>query len=69
MNRSQPYDAHGLLIPTDFVPLPRPSGTTRACLDVARWQDGTPAGGPGWVTQVPDMDTTCFQVPQLPYQP
>ncbi|MDH6142845.1 ABC-type branched-subunit amino acid transport system substrate-binding protein [Kitasatospora sp. GP30] len=69
MNRAQPYDAHGLLIPTDFVRRPRPSGPTRACLDVARWQDGTPAGGPGWVTQVPDMDTNCFEVPQLPYQP
>lgn len=69
LNRAQPYDAHGLLIPADFVRLPRPSGLTRACLDVARWQDNTPAGGPGWVTQVPDMDTNCFDVPQLPYQP
>ncbi|WSL75519.1 ABC transporter substrate-binding protein [Kitasatospora sp. NBC_01266] len=69
MNRAQPYDAHGLLIPADFTPEPRPSGPTRACLDVARWQDSTPAGGPGWVTQVPDMDTNCFEVPQLPYRP
>ncbi|WP_425556136.1 ABC transporter substrate-binding protein [Kitasatospora nipponensis] len=69
MNRARPYDAHGLLLPADFVREPRPSGPTRACLNVARWQDDTPAGGPGWVTQVPDMDTNCFDVPQLPYQP
>ncbi|WP_083974629.1 ABC transporter substrate-binding protein [Kitasatospora mediocidica] len=69
MNRTQPYDAHGLLIPADFVREPRPSGPVRACLNVARWQDVTPAGGPGWVTQVPDMDTNCFDVPQLPYRP
>ncbi|WP_145910813.1 ABC transporter substrate-binding protein [Kitasatospora viridis] len=70
MNRPQTYDAHGLLIPTDFTPEPRPSGLTRACLNAARWQDTTPGGGPGtWVTQVPDMDTNCFDVPQLAYQP
>ncbi|MGF1429605.1 ABC transporter substrate-binding protein [Kitasatospora sp. LaBMicrA B282] len=69
MNRTQPYDAHGLLIPTGFTPEPRPSGLTHACLDVARWQQSTPAGRPGWVTQVPDMNTNCFDVPQLPYQP
>ncbi|WP_051969307.1 ABC transporter substrate-binding protein [Kitasatospora azatica] len=69
MNRAEPYDAHGLLIPTSFTPKPRPSGLTRACLNVARWQETTPSGGPGWVTQTPDMDTNCFDVPQLPYQP
>lgn len=69
MNRAQPYDAHGLLLPASFTRAPRPSGLTHACLDAARWQDSTPGGGPGWVTQVADMDTTCFDVPQLPYQP
>jgi ABC-type branched-subunit amino acid transport system substrate-binding protein len=63
MLRPQPYDAHGLLIPTDFVVKPPPTGLQRACLNVARWQGG------GWVTQVPDMDTDCFEVPALPYRP
>jgi hypothetical protein len=69
MNRQQPYDAHGLLIPASFIPSPRPTGLTNACLDVARWQDSAFGGKGGWVTQVPDMNTTCFDVPQLPYQP
>jgi hypothetical protein len=30
---------------------------------VARWQDGK-----GWVPQG-DMNSTCFEVPQLPYRP
>jgi ABC-type branched-subunit amino acid transport system substrate-binding protein len=63
MRRPQLYDAHQLLIPTDFVPLPPPTGPQHACLNVARWQNG------GWVTQVPDMDTNCFEVPALPYRP
>jgi len=63
MQRPQLYDAHQLLIPTDFVPLPPPTGPQHACLNVARWQNG------GWVTQVPDMDTNCFEVPALPYRP
>ena len=63
MQRTQPYDAHGLLIPTDFVPRPAPTGLQHACLDVARWQGG------GWVTQVSDMDTNCFLVPALPFRP
>ncbi|MFI6444071.1 ABC transporter substrate-binding protein [Kitasatospora sp. NPDC050543] len=69
MNRGQPYDAHGLLLPADFVPTPPPSGDTRACLDAARWQDGAYGGRGGWVTQVENMDTTCFDVPQVPYRP
>ncbi|MEZ0089045.1 ABC transporter substrate-binding protein [Streptacidiphilus sp. EB129] len=63
MQRPQPYDAHGLLIPADFVPTPPPTGPQHACLDVARWQNG------GWVTQVPDMNTNCFEVPALPFRP
>ncbi|GAA2752666.1 ABC transporter substrate-binding protein [Kitasatospora cinereorecta] len=69
MNRPEPYDAHGLLIPASFTPQPRPTGPTRACLNAARWQDTAFDNRGGWVTEVPDMDTTCFDVPQLPYQP
>ncbi len=64
LQRPQPYQAHGLLVPTSFVPQAKPpTGLQRACLDVARWQQG------GWVTQVADMDTDCFEVPALPYRP
>ncbi|MEV4555483.1 ABC transporter substrate-binding protein [Kitasatospora sp. NPDC049285] len=69
MDRAEPYDAHGLLIPASFAPAPRPTGATRACLNAARWQDSAAGGRGGWVTQVPDMDDNCFEVPQLPYQP
>ncbi|MBF9071134.1 ABC transporter substrate-binding protein [Streptacidiphilus fuscans] len=70
MQRPQPYDAHGLLIPASFVPSPHPpTGLTKACLNVARWEDSADGGQGGWVTQVPDMNTTCFQVPSLPYKP
>lgn len=69
MNRAQPYDAHGLLLPASFTPAPRPNGPTRACLNAARWQDTAFSGHGGWTTQVPDMTTTCFEVPQLPYRP
>ncbi|WP_345700009.1 ABC transporter substrate-binding protein [Kitasatospora terrestris] len=69
MDRPQPYDAHGLIVPASFTPEPRPTGPTRACLNAARWQDAAFDGRGGWLTQVPDMTTTCFDVPQLPYQP
>ena len=69
MNRPQPYDAHNLILPASFVPTPPPTGTTRACLNAARWQDAAQGGKGGWVTQVPDMDANCFDVPQLPYTP
>ncbi|MFF2354396.1 ABC transporter substrate-binding protein [Kitasatospora sp. NPDC058115] len=69
MNRPEPYDAHGLLLPASFVPQPPPSGPTRACLNAARWQDSAQGGRGGWVTQVESMTTTCFDVPQLPYTP
>lgn len=68
MNRPQPYDAHGLLIPTNFVPVP-PTPTQRGCLNVARWQDSANGGKGGWVTQVPDMNTTCFTGPTISYTP
>lgn len=69
MNRTEPYNAHNLILPASFVPTPPPTGDTRACLNAARWQDSAQGGRGGWVTQVPDMDTNCFDVPQLPYTP
>jgi branched-chain amino acid transport system substrate-binding protein len=68
MNRPQLYDAHGLLIPANFVPVP-PTATERGCLDVARWQDSANGGKGGWVTQVPDMNTNCFTGPVISYAP
>jgi branched-chain amino acid transport system substrate-binding protein len=64
MNRTEPYDGHGLLIPTSFV-VARPGATTRACLNVARWQDSANGGHGGWVTQTPDMNANCFTVPVI----
>ncbi|MER5944030.1 ABC transporter substrate-binding protein [Streptomyces sp. NPDC001928] len=63
MNRSQGYTADGLLIPVRFERLPEPPKSRRTCLSVARWEDGR-----GWVSQG-DMNDTCFEVPQLSYQP
>jgi hypothetical protein len=69
MNRAEPYNAHNLILPASFIATPPPTGLTRACLNAARWQDSAQGGKGGWVTQVPDMDTNCFDVPQLPYTP
>ncbi|MER6958815.1 MULTISPECIES: ABC transporter substrate-binding protein [unclassified Streptomyces] len=63
MNRSQGYDAGGLLLPVQFERLAEPPKSRRTCLSVARWQDGK-----GWVTQS-EMTDTCFDVPQLAYTP
>ncbi|MFJ4789373.1 ABC transporter substrate-binding protein [Streptomyces sp. NPDC088794] len=63
MNRSEHYTAGGLLVPVSFERLAEPPRTRRTCLSVARWQDGE-----GWVAQG-DMNSTCFEVPQLPYSP
>ncbi|WP_200305978.1 ABC transporter substrate-binding protein [Streptomyces adelaidensis] len=63
MNRDEPYDAGGLLVPVRFERLAEPPKTRRSCVSVARWQDGK-----GWVSQG-DMNATCFDVPQLPYRP
>ena len=68
MQRPTPYDGHGLLIPRDFV-VQRPGPTIRNCLNVARWQDSANGGRGGWVTQVKDMDTECFTVPNISYSP
>nr|WBO77068.1 ABC transporter substrate-binding protein [Streptomyces sp. SBE_14.2] len=63
MSRSQGFTADGLLLPVHFEHLAEPPKTRRACLSVARWQDGR-----GWVSQG-EMDKNCFEVPQLPYKP
>ena len=69
MNRPQPYDAHGLLIPADFV-VAKPGPTERGCINVARWHDSPTGGkGGGWITQVPDMNTNCFTGPAISYTP
>jgi ABC-type branched-subunit amino acid transport system substrate-binding protein len=62
VNRSQGYTADGLLLPVTFERLADPPTSRRTCLSVARWEDGQ-----GWVSQG-DMDSTCFDVPQLPYR-
>ncbi|MGW0842957.1 ABC transporter substrate-binding protein [Streptomyces sp. NPDC002787] len=63
MNRDEPYSADGLLLPVRFERLAEPPRTRRSCVSVARWQDEK-----GWVSQG-DMNTNCFDVPQLPYRP
>lgn len=68
MARPQPYDAGGLLLPRSFVPHSGPETTERNCLNVVRWQDS--AGGKGgWVDQVADMTSNCFQVRVIRYSP
>jgi branched-chain amino acid transport system substrate-binding protein len=68
MNSGQPYDAHGIITPAVFR-VRAPAGTTHACFNVARWQDSANGGKGGWVTQVPDMDKNCYDVPQVAYSP
>jgi ABC-type branched-subunit amino acid transport system substrate-binding protein len=63
MNRGAPYTADGLLIPVSSERLPTPPKTRRTCVSVARWEDGR-----GWVSQG-DMNSDCFDVPQLSYEP
>ncbi|WP_406167115.1 ABC transporter substrate-binding protein [Streptomyces sp. NBC_00996] len=63
MNRGVPYTAGGLLLPVSYERLTEPPKTRRTCLSVARWGDDK-----GWVSQG-DMNTTCFDVPQLSYRP
>ncbi|MGY0022945.1 ABC transporter substrate-binding protein [Streptomyces sp. cg35] len=64
MTRGTPYTADGLLLPVTYRTLAEPPATRRTCLSVARWRDSR-----GWVTQNGDMSRTCFDVPQLSYQP
>ncbi|WP_030867002.1 ABC transporter substrate-binding protein [Streptomyces sp. NRRL S-37] len=63
VNRARDYTAGGLLLPVSFARSPEPPATSRTCLSVARWRDGE-----GWVSQG-DMNRTCFEVPQLAYEP
>ncbi|MFD9906242.1 ABC transporter substrate-binding protein [Streptomyces sp. NPDC059063] len=63
MSRGKPYDAGGLLLPVTYERRAEPPASRRTCLSVARWKDDE-----GWVTQG-EMDRTCFDVPQLSYQP
>ncbi|MFJ3105773.1 ABC transporter substrate-binding protein [Streptomyces sp. NPDC086835] len=64
LNRPEPYTARGLLLPVSYRALDEPPASRRACLSVARWQDGR-----GWVTQGGDMNRNCYDVPQIPYRP
>jgi branched-chain amino acid transport system substrate-binding protein len=68
LNRPEPYDGHGLLVPRDFIVEPTPAPTQHNCLNVAQWQDDANGGTGGWVTRVPDMTTNCFDVPAVPYK-
>ncbi|GGS01188.1 hypothetical protein GCM10010252_44700 [Streptomyces aureoverticillatus] len=63
LSRGEPYDADGLLLPVRYERRSEPPRTRETCVSVARWQDDE-----GWVTQG-DMNRTCFDVPQLSYQP
>ncbi|MEU5701449.1 ABC transporter substrate-binding protein [Streptomyces aurantiacus] len=63
MAAGKPYTAGGLLLPVRFEQLPEPPRTRRTCLSVARWEDAR-----GWVSQG-DMNSECYDVPQLPYKP
>lgn len=63
----QPYDGGGLLVPRDFTVSPQPPKSDKDCFNVARWQDSANGGKGGWVTQVKDMTTNCYDVPYLPY--
>jgi branched-chain amino acid transport system substrate-binding protein len=62
------YTGHGLLTPRNFV-VSRPGPTLNSCINVARWQDSADGGKGGWVSQVPDMNTNCFNVFELAYSP
>lgn len=64
MNRPAPYTADGLLLPVTYRTSPEPPHTRKTCLSVARWTDER-----GWSTRNGDMNRTCFDVPQLSYQP
>jgi branched-chain amino acid transport system substrate-binding protein len=68
MGRNAEYTGHGLLTARDFVKYP-PRPQIHSCINVARWQDGAHGGRGGWVTQVPDMNTNCFDVKTVYYTP
>lgn len=70
MNETIGYDGNGILQPRDFrvAPVSERTRPSRNCLNVARWSDDALDGRGGWVTQVEDMNQTCFEVPQIPYE-
>jgi branched-chain amino acid transport system substrate-binding protein len=68
MNRTNAnYTAGGLITARNFSHLATPPATERSCINVARWQDSANGGAGGWVSQVPDMNTTCFSGPNISY--
>lgn len=69
MARPVQYTGRGLLLPRNFIPGDGAAEIHRGCLNVARWQDSANGGHGGWVTQVPDMNLNCFQVPTIVYRP
>ncbi len=68
MSRSQPYTANGLLTPRTFTRQNVPDTVAHNCLNVVRWQDTANDGKGGWVSQVADMNTNCFDVHVLRYR-
>ena len=69
MSRAEPYVGHGILTERGFTVSKEPGGRSVNCLNVARWQDSAQGGRGGWVTQVADMNSNCFDVPSIPYTP
>jgi len=65
LNSGKDYDGHGLLTPRSFTRRTSPPETQRNCMNVVRWQDSARGGQGGWVTQIADMNTNCFDVRQL----
>ncbi len=68
LRTTKAYTGHGLLTPRNFI-VARPPPMERSCINVARWQDSANGGKGGWVSQVPDMNTNCFDVYELAYSP
>jgi branched-chain amino acid transport system substrate-binding protein len=64
LSRPVEYDGGGLLTPRSFVKRPKTKHEVN-CINVARWTDD----GDRWVTQVPDMNKNCFDVPNVYYTP
>jgi branched-chain amino acid transport system substrate-binding protein len=68
MNRPVLYDAHGLIVPENFVVSTKPSAPSHNCLSVAQWQDSAQGGKGGWVTRSASP-FDCFTVPTVAYSP
>lgn len=69
MRAATPYDGHGLLIPRTFTVDAIHPATSHNCFNVVRWSDAANDGRGGWVDQVEDMNSNCFDVPSLGYRP